>query len=454
MSEQIAKGSGVKNILKLALPLILQQLTVQLQIWADRAMLGHVNAEFFSAVGNVLVPYYAVSSIILAISGGTTILVAQSIGAKNADKSRCYAECSFMGNSVFSLLAFAFFFFASGLVFGIMGVQSPILEYSTVYLKILSFNLIILGFTSTANSVLQGIGITKMIMIAGVLSNVINIVLDWLLIFGKFGFPQLGIEGAAYATTIANFVTAPLMIGYVFAGRKMPFKIRIKNVLKFRFDLYKEVLKVGVPSGMEYALWNIGNLVAVSFLNRVDTVSAGIYTLVFSIESFPLMLYMGFANAGLTLVGQKTGENEHKQALGVGFKCLAFALVICAVMGVVFWLFPRQILSIFTDDQAVITMSVPYLMFISFILLPKAVNNVIGLGIRGLGDTKWMLYGQILGTVLVIVLSYLLIFTAEKGLMGLFITLLVDETVRSIFNILRFWRGREFFRLKPFEKTL
>ena len=85
-------------------------------------------------------------------------------------------------------------------------------------------------------------------------------------------------------------------------------------------------------------------------------------------------------------------------------------------------------------------------------MFPRAVNNVIGLGIRGMGDTKWMLYGQVFGTTLAIALSYIFIFILNMGLMGIFIMFLIDETVRSIVNILRFWKGREFFFLKPFEK--
>jgi len=93
-------------------------------------------------------------------------------------------------------------------------------------------------------------------------------------------------------------------------------------------------------------------------------------------------------------------------------------------------------------------------MFVCITMFPRSINNVIGLGIRGMGDTRWMLYGQILGTVLVITLSYVLIFIANLGLWGIFITLLVDETVRGFINLLRFWKGREFFFLKPFENVV
>jgi putative MATE family efflux protein len=454
MEAMSTKEIPTKKILTIAVPLVFQQLSMQLQVWVDRAMLGRVDSRYFSAVGNVLVPYYAVTAIITAICCGTTILIAQNIGAKNVSQSAHYAECSFMGNSIFPLLAFVFFFFASGSLFKLMGVQSPVLEYSTSYIRILAFTLLILGPVTTSVSIMQGIGITKIIMLVGLISNALNILLDWVLIFGKCGFPQMNIEGAALASAISNFVTAPIMIGYVFLSKNIPFRLDIKKIGVFRWNLYKNVLKLGIPSGLELMLWNIGTLMVISFLNRLDIMATGIFTLIFSIETLPLFLYMGFANAALTLVGHKTGADDHLQAIGVGFRCLRFSLIICVVMAALFFLFSKGILRIFTNDLSLIGYAAPFLMFVSITVFPKSINNVIGLGIRGMGDTRWMLYGQIVGTVLVITLSYALIFIAQLGLWGIFITLLVDETVRGSINLFRFWKGREFFFLKPFGKVI
>jgi putative MATE family efflux protein len=454
MEKITTEGITTKKIFAIAVPLILQQLSLQMQIWVDRAMLGHVDSQYFSAVGNVLVPYYAVTAIITAICGGTTILIAQNIGAKNELHSKNYAECSFIGNSIFPLIAFLIFFCASDFMFTLMGVQSPILEYSTSYIRILAFTLLILGPVSTSVSVMQGIGITKIIMFAGLISNALNILLDWVLIFGKFGFPQMNIEGAALASVISNYVTAPIMILYVFLNKNIPFRLEIKKIFSFRWNLYKNILKIGIPSGLETMLWNIGTLLVISFLNRLDIMAVGIFTLIFSIETLPLFLYMGFANAALTLVGHKTGEDNQKQAVGVGFRCLRFSLVICVIFAALFVIFPKGIIRLFTNDLSLIGYAAPFLMFVSITIFPRSINNVIGLGIRGTGDTRWMLYGQMVGTVLVITLSYLLIFPAGLGLWGIFITLLIDETVRGIINLLRFWKGREFFFLKPFEKVI
>ena len=449
----MADKISTRRIFNIALPLIFQQLSMQVQIWVDRAMLGHIDSRYFSAVGNSVVPFYAIYAIISGLCVGTTILIAQNIGERNFEKSKNYAECSFIGNSIFPLLAFLFFFFLSPYLFKIMGVQPPVLEYSISYIKILSFSLLLLGPISSCTSVMQGIGITKVIMISGILSNILNILLDWILIFGNLGFPKMNMQGAALASVISNYITAPIIIMYVFKSKLIPFKIRIKKIFSFRWGLYKSIFKIGVPSGAEIGLWHIGNIILVSFLNRLDIMAAGIYTLIFSIEILPWFFYMGFANAALTLVGQKTGENNNKLAINAGLRCLRFSLIICIVIAAIFISFPRGILAIFTSDVSLIDYAALFLIITSFTMIPRAINNVIGLAIKGIGDTRWMLYGQIFGTILIIVLSYVLIFPLSLGLLGLFIAFFVDESIRGIINLLRFFKGREFFFLKPFERN-
>ncbi len=321
-----------------------------------------------------------------------------------------------------------------------MGVQQPILEYSTAYIRVLAFSLLALGPSATAGAVLQGLGFTKVIMAAGIAGNLLNILLDWLLIFGKLGLPAMGIRGAALATVIANFASAGLTVHYVLRSPNMPFRLHPAAAPSRQLRSYPEVLRLGIPSGLEYLLWNVGNLILISFLNRVDMMAAGIYTLVFSIETVPMLIYMGFANVGLTLVGQQTGANDPRQARRTGLLCLVFSLAVCVAVAVIFHLFPRQLLALFTDRQQILSTSVPYLVFVSWILFPKAVNNVIGLCIRGLGDTRWMLLTQIFGTCFMILGGYALIFTAGMGLSGIFLTLLLDESFRSTANLIRFFR--------------
>lgn len=428
----------VSRVLELAVPLILQQLCLQLQVWIDRAMLGHSNAAFFSAIGNTLVPYQMVVSTILAVCGGTAILVAQSSGAGDHTEIRKAAESSFLGSSLIGLAAFAGFSLCSDGLFRLMGVRGEILEYSKEYLRILSLSLLFLGLSGTGNGVLQGLGYTRIIMATGILGNLLNIVLDWLLIFGNWGFPAWGIRGAAIATVAANALSAAAVVGFVTFSHRMPVKLRPLESPLAKLKTYRRVLALGIPSGLEFLLWNLGNLVLVSYLNRLDMLAAGIYTLVFTVETIPMLVYMGFANAGLTLVGQGTGARDPRQVRNAGLVCLGSSLAVCVLVAIVFCSFPRPLLRVFTNDRDILAVSVPYLRFVSWILFPKAVNNVIGLCIRGMGDTKWMLFTQIFGTVFMVAAGYWLILCTGLGLMGIFVTLLFDEGLRSIANLIRF----------------
>ena len=435
------KPSRAKQILQLALPLILQQLCLQMQIWIDRAMLGHLDPLFFSAIGNAGTPYHMIMSAITAICGGTAILVAHSMGAGDLQRIRKVAAGSFLGSGMLSGLAFLLFFFFSGDLLHLMGVRQPILEHSVSYLRILSVSLAVLGPSATATAILQGLGLTRIIMAAGIAGNILNILLDWLLIFGHWGFPALSIQGAALATVISNFVSAGLTVFFLLKSPGITVKPILARPLWHQLPIYRDVLRLGIPSGLEYALWNVGNLVLVSFLNRIDILSAGIYTLVFSIETIPLLIYMGFANAGLTLVGQQTGARDPRQARRTGLLCLAFSLGVCVAVAFVFHLFPRELLGLFTDDPDILEISVPHLRFVSWILFPKAVNNVIGLCIRGMGDTRWMLYTQIFGTFFMIIGGFCFMFGLGMGLTGVFVTLLCDESVRGFLNLRRFLRA-------------
>lgn len=454
MRLQNTNQVSTKSILIIAVPLILQQLFFQMQIYINRAILGHVNSEYFSAIGNATVPYFTVVSIIIAICGATTILVAQSLGANDKLQAKQYAECSFIGNSILPVVFFVMFLFAPEIIFGWMGVQSPILEYSISFMRILSFSLLLLGVETTAASVLQGIGTTKIIMYAGLVRNALNILFDWIFIYGKLGFPEMGIEGAALATSLSNVLVAPVIVLYIFKSKKMPFKLKLKNMIQVKWQHYKKVIQIGIPAGLESSLWNVGNLIVISYLNVVSIMAAGIYSLIFSLEILPIIIYMGIARASMTLVGQKTGEDDHHQAVKIGFKCMGYSLAVCAAIAVLFILFPNELLGVFTNDKSIIEQTVPFLLIVSITMFPRAVNNVVGLSIQGMGDTKWMLYGQILGIALLVSLAYLLMFVADLGIYGLFIAFLIDESIRGIINILRFWKGREFFFLQPHKKII
>lgn len=434
-----------KRIFKIAFPIILYGIAITLQQLVDKAFLGSINSEYFSALGNVLFPFYTTIETIIAISIGTTILIAQKTGAKDFQNARLYAETSFKYNTAFSLLFFIFWFFFPKTIFQMMGVQSPILEYSTRYVRFLSVSLLIFGLEISASAIFMGIGITRPIMIAGIIKNVLNIILDWLLIFGNLGFPRLEIEGAALATTISNLVAGPVLLLLFFLSKKKPFMISIKRIIFNKLRDYKDIIKIGIPAGMETLIWHISNLIIIRFLNSLDYMATGIYTLVFSIDCIAYFIFTGFAKACIALVGQKTGEKDIAGAKKTGRLCLLYIYLINVLIATSYILFTRPILGLFTDNSELILKAVPFMFILALNTFPRSTNIIIGHGIKGYGDTKWMLFGQIVGSIIIVSSAYLFIFVFKLNLLGLFFAVLMDESVRSIINSLRFFKGREFF---------
>lgn len=438
--NMLASTQDKKMIVRTAIPVIIHGIVQHVQILIDQAFLGNLNSDYFTVLGNVVAPFWMTLGTVFMLNVGITILITQNIGAGRLQRACDVASSAMKFNSVPTLALFIFWFFAGEAVFQVMGLHSDFVPLAATYVRVLSFGFIIMGLNSAAASIMQGIGTTGPMMIAGFIRNGLNIVLDWVLIYGKFGAPEMGLSGAALATVISDYVATAYIVAYLFA-RKNSLGITIHSVLSARLEPYIKSIKVGAPIGIGEILWNMGNVVMVRYLNMVGPTAAGIFMLVINIEMLPVLLYLGFAKASTTYVGRKIGERKEHEALGIGVTCFLYSFVISAVIALAFLLIPHQILSLFTGDEATVARAVPFLMFLSAVIFGRLFNILSGQSINGYGDTKWMLYTQLFGTFYILSAAYLLAFVAGLGLWGIFMALLSDEVVRAIVNTARFLKG-------------
>lgn len=436
----LASAQDNKMIVRTAVPIIIHGIVQQAQILIDQAFLGNLNSDYFTVMGNVVAPFWMTMGTLFMLNIGITILITQNIGAGQKDRAAAVASSSMKFNSLPTIALFIFWFFAGEFVFKLMGLADNFIPLAAGYVKILSFGFIVLGLNSAAASILQGIGTTAPLMISGFIRNGLNIFLDWVLIYGKLGFPQMDIAGAALATVISDYVATIYIVCYVFL-KKNDLGFTLKTVLQSKIGPWLKSLKVGAPIGVGEILWNMGNVVMIRYLNMVGPTAAGIFTLVVNVEMLPVLLYFGFAKASTTYVGRKIGERKEHEAVGIGVTCFLYSFAICVMAASAFLLIPEWILSRFTTDIATVQKAVPFLMFLAIVLFGRLFNILAGQGINGYGDTKWMLYTQIFGTIFVLSLAYLLTFVAGLGLWGIFISLLADEGVRAIINTVRFLKG-------------
>lgn len=438
MFKRVTKNNLHYKLFAIATPIIIQNLVQYLQLQVDMGMLGQSNTQFLSAVGNVMFPYNIIISFLTALSTGATILISHSVGRKSLKSAQRYSEVSFFFNLLISIPFFLLLYLFAHTLMNWMGTSEQINIYATEYMQYLSFSVLFMGISLSIVAILQGVGKTRAIMIAAIISTAANIFFDWVYIYGRLGFPELGIKGAAIATSIANFMGMIYLIMDFISTKRLPFKPTLIGILNPRWKIQKQNVVVGLPFGLEAIFWSFGQIIIIRMVNEVDDFAAGLYVLISRIQAVTFFFYLGLAKATMILVGQEMGSGNKRGAFRVSFLSLKYAFASCVIAAAVFLIYPAQLLSLFTSDQDLIKESTILLTIVSITVFPVAVNVVIGNAIRGLKDTKWMFYTQSIGTIFVISLSYIMLFVFHLNLKGIFITILFDEFIRAFLNYRRF----------------
>ncbi|HEX2954624.1 MAG TPA: MATE family efflux transporter [Bacillota bacterium] len=436
-----------KMVFTIALPIMVQSIVQHIMILTDRAFLGNLHARYLASLGNVTVPYNAFLFIFFSLAIGLVVVVAQSYGAQDLKRARDVSESAFFFSTLISLGIFLSWYYGGEFILKLFGAKGIILRDAVIFVRILSFSLLLMGVDVTVTSILQGIGITRPIMIFGIVKSILNILLDWILIFGHWGFPALGLEGAAFATLTANIIGSVGIFITILFMKDLPFRLSLRRIFIPRWYLYQEALWVGLPSGTETLLWNIGQLVMARLLNQIDGMAIGIFSIVSGIQQIALLIYMGFAKAAMTMVGQYWGERNFKEAQRTGVYCQKIALYVTAFFSIVFLSVPKFLAGIFTNDPTVLARAIPLIRILAITVNFQAVNVIAGHAIRGSGDTKWMLFSQAIGTVFVISISSVMIFGLSLGLAGMYLTVMLDEGIRGGINFFRFYTGKNPIRV-------
>lgn len=436
------KGYSTKEylfkIISIAMPMIVQGIVFQIQSLTDKAFLGHVDPVYISALGAAQFPFGATIDCIFALAVALVIFVSRAYGAQEYDKIRGYVKSYAFYTSTISIVLFMMWFFKAEFILKLLSVDEEIIGYSVTYVRICSIYFLVLGIDCALQSMLQGLGHTKPIMIAGIIKVLLNIVLSWALIYGKFGLPAIPVEGAAIGTIVANLLSVVMIIVYCFIIRSKDYLLHMDNSLWFSFRRFKEVVIVGIPSALEYFLWNASNLVLLRFLNGISYIATTIYTLTFGVEIIVYAIYNGMSKSAMTLIGHCIGENDHEKGARYMHVCVVLNVVLVLITIVIFAVIPDQILSIFTNEKDIVNDAAPYLIFTGFILLPKCINVVIGNGIRAYGDTRWMLFTQVIGSTLVVSCSFILVRVFNIHVVAIYITLFLDEATRAIINYIHY----------------
>ena len=382
----------MKRLLSIAVPIILNNIIAQLQMIIDRIFLGHANDLYMSALGNVSSPVWTTMSFCNSLVMGASILISQSVGAGKKDGIGEYAGAMMKYNNIIPVFLFFFWMIFPKPVFMLLGVADNVMPLCLSYVRWYAPLFLLVGLSGSLGVILQTSNYTKPLVVYGIIRSGINIILDYVLIFGKFGLPALGIQGAAIGTVIAEYLGAIYIAFVFFRSNRLVTRPTWMEVKTSHVRSFLHAAKLGINIALEDFAWNIGNLILIRILNSINEYAAGIYTIIFSVEVLAVVI-----------IG----------AIGSGTMTLVTILIIIGAIA-----FPDEILSLFTSDTDVITSSGIYLILIGFNLFSKSVNIIVGNAIRGNGNTKWMLYTQMFGTVWLVCVASFFVFVCKLGILG------------------------------------
>lgn len=424
----------VRRLLYIAIPIILSNLISELQMMIDRIFLGRVNSLYMSAIGNVNSPIWTTMSFCFSLVVGASIMISQGVGAGNTEKTEEYAAAMLKWNNVIPILLFFFWSFCAEKVYTIMGVSENVMPMCLEYTRYFAPIFLVIGLEASSTVIMQTSNYTKPLIYYGIVRAGTNMLLDYILIFGKFGFPAMGIKGAAIATTIAEYAGCLYALYIFVTSKKLPTRPRLSSVWKARFKPFFVSARLGVNTALEDFAWNFGNLMLIKILNSINEMAAGIYSIIFGIEVIVVVVVGAIGNGTMTLTGEATGKKDLKQYKGVCVIAYGLCVMLALVVLIICLVVPSQIIGLFTTDKGIITSSGIYLILMCINLYAKSANIIIGNGIRGSGDTKWMFFTQIFGTFFIIGCASVFVYVLHLGITGVFLAIIVDEIVRAGIN--------------------
>lgn len=431
-----------RKIISLAWPAVLEMMLYMLLDVVDVAFVGRLGSRALAATGLGAQIYFSALFIFSALGAGAAALVARAIGAGDKKMAGRVAgqalSWSVLAGLVIGLLAF----FCADDVLNLFSFEFHVRQLAAAYIRITGAVAVFALPFFIGNGIFRGAGLTRIPLAVAGITNVIHVAADYVLIFGKLGFPALGVQGAAAATAFAQVCGFAIVVFLLFSG-VTPLKIALSDICCVDEALVRRIVGLGVPAGCEEALLSLGRIVSSFMLAGLGTLSFAAHQVALTAESISFMPGYGFAVAAATLVGQSLGAKRPDCAHSQGWQAAKIALCVMGSVSLLFLFLPDFITRIFTNDSNVAGLGAVCLRIAAIEQPTIAIDMVMAGALRGAGDTRTPMLVAVLSTWLLrLPLFYLSINVFSFGLPMIWFITAFDSIVRASFLIYTFQKRR------------
>lgn len=427
----VDKASRAKIILALAIPAMLENFFQTIVGFVDTLFVAKLGLAEVAAVGvtnAILQVYFA---LFMALGVGASSLLARSIGEMDVEKARRITKQSVWLAVLAGVICGAVTLFFAESLLQLMGADQEVLQKGALYFRIVAIPSVLLSLTFVLGSILRATGDTKSPMKVSLWINIIHVALDYVLIFGMFFIPALGISGAAWATVIVRLIGVIALFGYI---RKSKWGIgkTIFTPVAADMNITSSLIRLATPAAIERLIMRLGQVLYFGIILVLGTKTYAAHQIAGNIEIFSYMPGYGLAAAATTLVGQRIGAGLKSEAYRFGVETAWIGAAFMTFVGIIMFFAAPWASRFFTDDTGVISQVVTALRIDAFAQPALAIGLILTGALQGLGDTKTPMVATAIGMWAIRVAGvYLTVEILGMGLAGVWLTIAVDLYVRA-----------------------
>ncbi|MCK8824005.1 MATE family efflux transporter [Fuchsiella alkaliacetigena] len=438
IEEEITTTRFLKNIIVLAGPAIIEMLLNTVLGLADTIMVGRgIGAAGLAAVNLANQIAFPIVFIFSAFNIGTTAIVSRYFGARCDSRAQRTASQSYMLNVIVGLFLTVLIFSTYEQLLSLFPAEAEVVKITMEYLEIIIFSQFFMLITISLSSSFRGAGDTTTPMLINGTINLLNILGNWLLIFGIGFFPEWGIRGAAIATTLSRIIGA--LVFTIIAARGNKKISLIYRWFKINFKQIKKIWRISWSAALEQLIMQ-SSMVILNYLTlKLGTIDYSAYNIIVRLESISFMPIFGISIATTTLVGQYLGAQDQQNALKSGNLSALLGIGLSFLLGILFILFPGFLAGIFINDPEVVSSTVLPLRLAGIQQIPIAVMIIYSGALRGAGDTlrvMWITIIRMWG--LAIPITYFVVNYTDTALLGIFIGQNITFAVAALIFYLYF----------------
>ncbi|WP_455042677.1 MATE family efflux transporter [Leptotrichia buccalis] len=396
--KNLDKKLVYKKVLTIGLPVAIENMIYALMNFIDMFMVGTENVAL--GLGTVAVAglgfanqmFMIFMTSLFGMNSGGGILAAQYFGNKDYKNLKKCLGITIIIGFLFSLLFLFAGLFTPELVISIFTKDKKVIKIGAEYLKIVAWTYPLIGIGFAFNMELRAIGKTKYSFYSSFIGLLINATINYTLIFGHFGFPAMGVRGAAIATVIARIISTGYII-FIIYKLKLPIAGKINELFDLSLEFFIKVMKISLPVFIHEILWVLGASMYVVIFGRMGTDFAASVQIVKSISSLVLTLLFGLSSATAAIIGNEIGAGREEKAYDYSIILIKVAIICGILIGIFVFLFSPLLLTLMKVNPRIYLLTREIIAAEVFVIFIKAISLQLLVGIlRSGGDTLWTMF--------------------------------------------------------------